>query len=457
MGAEAPRHYAFGLKGVPSGSFMLVTASSATAFRCIGGARRRSPAAGRRARMHGPMTQRLYASDSSLLEFDALVTERREHEGRPALVLDRTAFYAESGGQPWDTGTLGDARVVAVIEDGADVLHVLDRPVAEARVRGVVDAARRRDHVQQHHGQHLLSRAFVEVARAETIAFHLGAEATTIDLGRPVTADQARAAERRANEIVWDARPVRVFTLSAAEARAQGLKPPEGVEADVRIVEAEGFDRQPCGGTHPRATTAEVGVVVVTALERYKVGTRVSFVCGHRALAAIARRQEVLDGLVATLSAPLDDLVATARRVKDDLVEGERKARALLERALDGEAHRLLDEARGAGPAPAAGPPALIVATYEGWAPNDLRVLATRLVALAPCVALLGSRSDKAHLVFAQSEGLPHDVPALLKAALELLGGKGGGRGNMAQGGGDRLDLLGEALARSADAVRSRA
>jgi alanyl-tRNA synthetase len=402
------------------------------------------------------MTERLYTSDPTLLEFEAVVTGRREHEGRPAVLLDRTAFYAESGGQPWDTGTLGDASVVAVFEDGTDVVHVLDRPLAAERVRGVVDAARRRDHVQQHHGQHLLSRAFVEIARAETVAFHLGAEVTTIDLDRPVSADQARGAERRANDIVWEARPVRVSTLSPAEARAQGLRPPEGVEADVRIVEAEGFDRQPCGGTHPR-TTAEVGVVVVTALERYKAGTRVSFVCGHRALAATARRQEVLDALVATLSAPLDDLVAAARKAKDDLVEGERKARTLLERALEGEARRLLDEARGAGPAPAAGPPAVIVAAYEGWTPHDLRVLATRLVALAPCVALLGSRSEKAHLVFAQSEGLPHDVPALLKAALEQLGGKGGGRGNVAQGGGDRLDRLDEALARSADAVRSRA
>jgi alanyl-tRNA synthetase len=402
------------------------------------------------------MTQRLHASDPQLLEFDAAVVGRREHEGRPAVVLDRTAFYAESGGQPWDMGTLGEARVVAVIEDGPDVLHVLDRPLAGEKVRGAVDAGRRRDHVQQHHGQHLLSRAFVEVARAETIAFHLGAEVTTIDLDRPLTADQARAAERRANEVVWEARPVRVSTLSAAEARAQGLRPPEGVEAEVRIVEAEGFDRQPCGGTHPRST-AEVGVVLVTGLERYKTGTRVSFVCGHRALAAAARRQEVLDGLVATLSAPLDDLVAAARKAKDDLVEGERKARALLERALEGEARRLLDEARGASPAPPPGPPAVIVAAYEGWAPNDLRVLAARLVGLAPCVALLGSRSEKAHLVFAQSEGLPHDVPLLLKAALEHLGGKGGGRGNLAQGGGDRLDRLEEALALSARAVRSRA
>ena len=401
------------------------------------------------------MTERLHRQDSRILEFDAKVVARREHEGRPALILDRTAFYAESGGQPWDTGTLGEAKVVAVVEDGADVLHGLDRPLTAERVRGVVDADRRRDHVQQHHGQHLLSQAFVEVAQAETIAFHLGGEVTTIDLDRFIGEEQARGAERRANDVVWEARPVRVSMLTAAEARALGLEPPEGVEADVRIVEVDGFDRQPCGGTHPR-TTAEVGVIVITSLERYKGGTRVSFVCGHRALAAIVRRQGVLDRLVSTLSAPLDDLPAAAQKAKDDLVESERRAKGLLERALEGEARRLLAEARGDGPAPTPATPSLVVAAFDGWSPNDLRGLATRLVTLAPSVALLGSRADKAHLVFAQSEGLPHDVPALLKVAVEHLGGKGGGRGNVAQGGGERLDLLDEALARASAAVRVR-
>jgi alanyl-tRNA synthetase len=199
-----------------------------------------------------------------------------------------------------------------------------------------------------------------------------------------------------------------------------------------------------------------VGVIVITALERYKGGTRVSFLCGHRALGAIARRQAVLDRLVSTLSAPLDELEATARKARDDLAESEKRAKGLLERALEGEARKLLAEARGDGPAPTPAAPALVVAVFDGWSPNDLRVLATRLVALVPCVALLGSRADKAHLVFAQADGLPHDVPALLKAAVEHLGGKGGGRGNMAQGGGDRLDMLDEALASAREAVRAR-
>ena len=401
------------------------------------------------------MTIRLFLDDPELLEFDAVVRSRTEHEGRPAVVLDRTAFYAESGGQPWDTGALGDARVVAVVESGGDVLHVLDCPLGDDRVHGRVDADRRRDHVQQHHGQHLLSRAFVETARAGTVAFHLGAEVTTIDLDRPVTAEQARAAERRANEVVWEARPVTITTIAAAEAKAQGLEAPAGVER-VRVVDADGWDRQPCGGTHPRST-AGVGVVLVVGLERYKGGTRVSFVCGHRALAAMARRGDVIERLVGTLSAPIDELPAAAQKAKDDLAAAQKAAKGLLERALDGEARRLLAEARGDGPAPATSAPALVVAAYDGWPAADLRGLATRLVEMAPCVALLGSRADKAHLVFAQSDGLPHDVPALLKAGVETLGGRGGGRGNVAQGGGDRLDQLDAALAAAAAAVEARA
>lgn len=398
------------------------------------------------------MTERLHRQDPYLLEFDASVVAAREHEGRPAVVLDRTAFYAQSGGQPWDTGTLGEAVVVAVVEDGGDVLHVVDRPLAPGAVHGRVDAARRRDHMQQHHGQHLLSKAFVEVAHAETIAFHLGSEATTVDLDRFVADDQARAAESLANEIVQQARPVRVEVLTAAEARATGVDPPEGVTDEVRVVEAEGFDRQPCGGTHPR-TTAEVGAIVVTGLERYKGNSRVSFVCGDRARALFGEQRRVLDELVSILSTPMADLPEATRKLKDSLTASERRERGLLERALDGEARRLLTETGvGAG----ARGPAVVVAVYAGWTPADLRVLALRLVALAPCVALVGSRAEKAHLVFAQSDGLPHDVPALLRDALELVGGRGGGRGNVAQGGGDRLERLDEALARAAEAVRAR-
>src|SRR5438093_3751842 len=155
------------------------------------------------------VTRLLHRDDPYLLEFEAAVLARREHEGRPAVVLDRTAFYAESGGQPWDTGTLDGVPVIAVVERAGEVLHVLGSSLAAETVRGRVDAERRRDHLQQHHGQHLLSRALVEVASAATVSFHLGAEDSTIDLDVPVSEDGLRRAELRCNEVVWEGRPVR--------------------------------------------------------------------------------------------------------------------------------------------------------------------------------------------------------------------------------------------------------
>jgi alanyl-tRNA synthetase len=389
---------------------------------------------------------RLYRDDPYLLEFDATVLASCEFDGRPAVRLDRTAFYPESGGQPWDTGRLGTAAVVAVIDQGTDVLHVLDRPLAPGPVRGVVDGERRADHRQQHHGQHLLSRAFVEKAQAQTISFHLGALESSIDLDRLIGDQQVEAAERRTNEIVWSARPVAVRVVTRAEATSLGLTPPPDAGDAVRLVDAQGFDLQPCGGTHPR-NTAEVGVVLVTSHERYKGGTRVHFVCGERARRVFRETTLALDTAARTLSVPRAGVPEAAQRLSEQQAKDARRIAELQERALEGEARRLLADS----------PASVIVATYDGWPPADLRALALHLVRLRPCVALLGSREDKAHLVFAQTDGLPHDIPALLKDALGLVGGRGGGRGNVAQGGGDWVGALDAALEAAAQRVAREA
>jgi alanyl-tRNA synthetase len=392
-------------------------------------------------------TERLYWADPYLLEFDARVLARPSHKDRPAVVLDRTAFYAESGGQPWDTGTLGGVRVTAVVEAADAILHVLDAPLEAEAVHGKVDAERRRDHRQQHHGQHLLSQALVELCSANTISFHLGGEACSIDLDREVSAERLAAAEKRTNEVVWEARPVTVKTVSRAEAQALGHDLKDAVGEQVRLIEVKDFDVRPCGGTHPRSTS-EVGVVLTLGLERYKGGSRVHFVCGHRALRTFRQRSQVLENVGASLSTSIADMPETAKKLVERVATADKQNRALVKRALDGDARRLIAESPGS--------PALVVQAFDGWPAQDLRTLAIKLTRLAPCVALLGSRSDKAHLVFAQSDGLPHDVSALLQDALALVGGKGGGRGNLVQGGGDKKDALDEALARAAAAVRAR-
>ena len=391
------------------------------------------------------MTRLLYRDDPYLLEFDAAVVVRREHGGRPAVVLDQTAFYAESGGQPWDTGTLGDARVTAVLHDGDAVVHVVDRQPSGERVRGRVDAARRRDHMQQHHGQHLLSRALVEVAGAPTTSFHLGETVSTIDVTGDLGADAIRAAERRANEIVWSGHPVSVRTLSRAEAAAAGVTVPEEAGDRVRVVDAEGFDRQACGGTHPRSTS-EVGVVVVIGHERYKGGTRVRFVCGERAAAALHHRQTIVDELSALVSAAPDALLEAVRRLREAALAADKRSEALLERALAGDAAKLI--ARSSGQA-------ILTAALDGYTPAELRMLATNIVKSGPAMAFLGSRHEgRAHLVFARGPGCCEDLGPPLQAALAVVGGRGGGRGDVVQGGGDRVDALDDALRAAEEAVR---
>jgi alanyl-tRNA synthetase len=394
------------------------------------------------------VTALLYRDDPYLLEFDAAVVARRAHDGRPAVVLDRTAFYAESGGQPSDTGTLGGVPVVAVLHAGDDVVHVLERPLEGDRVTGRVDGARRRDHRQQHHGQHLLSRAFHDTAAARTVSFHLGARVSTIDLDRAVSPAEVAAAERRANEVVQEARPVAVRVVSRAEAARLGVPPPEDAGDAVRLVHAEGFDLQPCGGTHPR-NTAEVGAIVVLGHERYKGGSRVRFVCGMRALDEVRARGTALDAACAALSAAPENVAELARRAVDEKVAAERRARDLRDAMLEREAETL-----GAA-GPFVGGVRLVVATFDGRGPEELRILAGHLAAVPGHVALLAARAGaQASLVFARSEDVSCDVVALLREAASRLGGRGGGRGTMAQGGGSS-EGLDEALAAAVQSARA--
>ena len=317
------------------------------------------------------------------------------------------------------------------------------RPLASDRVRGLVDGERRQDHRQQHHGQHLLSRALLDLFGARTVSFHLGSEVTTVDLDRAIDEAQAAGAERRTNEVIQEARPVRVRTVTRAEAVALGSEPPSDAGDAVRIVEAEGFDLQPCGGTHPR-TTAEVGCLVVTGLERYKGGSRVRFLCGGRALRAFHAQERLASQLAALLSAAPSAQPEAVQRLLDQGLADRRGHEVLLERALRMEAQVLLAQAAAEG-----GSPTIVVARLDDRSPDELQGLALALVAAGPCVALLGAASTKAHLVFAQAPGLGLDLPALLKESVALLGGRGGGRGDLARGGGDRVELLDEALARA--------
>ncbi len=251
------------------------------------------------------MTERIYYTDPYATEFDATIVRIDPVADNPAhrrVVLDRTAFYPTSGGQPFDTGTLGDVRVLEVEDaDDGEVVHIVEGDVGTGVVHGRIDWERRFEHMQQHTGQHVLSAAFDRVLKVPTVSFHLGTASSTIDLAREVSAAEIARAEREANRIVWEDRPVAIRFADAAEAATLGLRKESKREGVLRLVDVENFDVSACGGTHV-ARTGAIGVIAVAGAERFKGATRLEFLCGGRALAGYHALRDSVAGSVRLLS-----------------------------------------------------------------------------------------------------------------------------------------------------------
>jgi alanyl-tRNA synthetase len=391
---------------------------------------------------------RLYYEDPYLTEFAARVVERRTWDGHPAVVLDRTAFYPTSGGQPHDTGRLNGAHVVAVEEDPEGrVVHVLDRPLEGDEVQGRVDWARRFDHMQQHTGQHILSQACWQVLRAETVGFHLGDEASTIDLDvAGLDLGALERAEALANEVVFQDRPVRAAFFSEAEVAALPLRKPPAVRGEVRVVQVEGFDSSACGGTHVRRT-GEVGPIAIVRVEHRGQESRVHFLCGHRATRDHRQRIRITSVLMAALTVGLGDLPDAVARLQEDLRAARKEAKDLRERVLDAETEALL------AAAPQVGEWKVVRHLLPEGEATTLKWMAQRLTARPGVVALLALGGDRGQLAFACSEDIPLDMAALLREVTRAVGGGGGGGPRLAQGGGfagaraaEALDLAWERL-----------
>lgn len=385
---------------------------------------------------HSQPTVRLYYTDPYLTRFTAHVIERGEWEGHPAVVLDRTAFYPTSGGQPSDRGRLNSISVIGVEVREADgaIVHILEAPLSDTEAIGEIDWPRRFDHMQQHTGQHLLSAACEQLLDADTVSFHLGTETSTIDLNIPHLAwERLEEVEELVNRVIWEDRPVRTYFVRPEEVATLPLRRPPQVEGPIRLVEVAGregerpFDLNPCGGTHV-ARTGEVGLLKILRLDYRRQETRVEFVCGGRALRDYRRKNDTLAILAAALTVGYWELPEAVARLQEELKALRRQARGVKEQLIKAETARLLQAAVPVGQL------RVVWAVEEGWDPADLRVLAQKVVAHPNIVALLASLGERVHLCVACAEGVPADATALLRAVAEPLGGKGGGQARFAQG-----------------------
>ncbi|HEY8225921.1 MAG TPA: DHHA1 domain-containing protein [Pyrinomonadaceae bacterium] len=399
-----------------------------------------------------PATERLYYSDSHLIEFEARVIDVTERvSGWTAVILDRTAFYPTGGGQPSDTGTLNGSRVVECIDDGDNgVLHVVQgaTPARGAAVKGRIDWLRRLDHMQQHTGQHILSQAFVALFKAPTKSFRVLEQSCEIDvdLANP-SSDVIERAVELANNVIWEDRSISIHNVTTEEASELPLRKDPAREGALRVIEIDGFDLTPCGGTHAYRT-GEVGMIAVRTWERAKGLVRIEFVAGIRALADYRKANQTAREIAALFSAGRDDAPHLAAQMIEENKELHRRIRTLEETAATAEAEQLFAETVATSDGIR-----VVNRVFNGRDVDSLKKLAHALIAKTKTIALLGSRDEgTARLVFARSEDAGGDMSTLMREACALVDGRGGGKPDMAQGGGKNVDRLGEAV----DSVATR-
>jgi len=391
------------------------------------------------------LQERRYLDDPLTTTFTATVRRAEPaQKGMTKVWLEATFFYPESGGQPDDRGTLGGLPVRGVSEDEDGVCHLVEGTLAAgAKVEGVVDRSRRFDHMQQHTGQHLLSRVFVDEARRATVGFHLGEQTSTIDLDGPAGPEILERVEEKVNELVMSDLPVaqRVLTREQYEAEGKtGMRSrlPADVES-VRIVEIGDIDGSTCCGTHC-LSTGMIGLVKILSTETVRGGTRVEFVCGMRAVRDYAARHALLQELARSASTDWREVPSIYEKL-----QGENRALRKERDALAGELAEL-KAGQLSEPTGTIGPYSLVRRLFEEEDAGRVRGMISKIRETPDTVVLFGIAAPKPALLFACTTGLPLEMGTAMRAAAEVMGARGGGGADFAQGGGGDPAKIDEAI-----------
>ncbi|MBX3271316.1 MAG: alanyl-tRNA editing protein [Sandaracinaceae bacterium] len=386
---------------------------------------RSGPRRDRRSRVRRVTTERLHYDDPLLLSARVRVLAHAVHEGQPSVVLDRTPFYPESGGQLGDQGTLGDARVLDVqLDDDGRVHHLVEGPLPAVgdELDARVDEPRRRTHMALHSGQHALSRALLDRLGAATRSSRLGATACTIDVDVAGLDLEALAPVAAAvNRLIDEDRPVRQRFVDDDELSRLALRKPAAGHERVRVVEIEGWDTTPCGGTHV-THTAQIELVEIERVEGYKGGSRITFEAGPRARARLLDAQAALRAAARRLDCAPPEVPSILDGAAAKLAAAREEAGALRARLAELWAARL-DGGDGA-----------VVATIDGGDPALLKAIAARLATGARLVALAAPSDAGTDVVFARGPEARVGCGELLRAVAAACGGRGGGRPDHAQG-----------------------
>ncbi|KPL57595.1 alanyl-tRNA editing protein [Rossellomorea vietnamensis] len=381
------------------------------------------------------MTNTLYYQDAYTKTFQTSIQVQGQDESGWYILLEETAFYPTGGGQPHDTGTIQDKRIVNVEEVSGEIRHYIEEPFDDISgvVEGQIDWERRFDHMQQHTGQHILSASFAEALQYETISFHLGKEFLTIDLNvSDISNSDALKAEELANQIIREARPIETKWVTEAELSDYPLRKQPAVTGEIRLVIIPDFDYNGCGGTHPRSTS-EVGAIKILDWEKHKGHIRLQFICGDRVLHQLHRKHGLLKELTSVLQAPEETMVPTAEQLIAKQKEQEKALEGLKEVLLTYEAEGLLGIQKDDY--------TLIQKAYSDRPIQELQKIAQHIISKREdaIVILVVHNDQKLQLVAAKGSLPAINLREVGQKIFPLINGKGGGKESFVQGGGEAL------------------
>ncbi|WP_227396199.1 alanyl-tRNA editing protein [Jeotgalibacillus aurantiacus] len=383
------------------------------------------------------MAEKLFYQDVYVKQFEAEVEKTNiDEQGRHYVVLNQTAFYPTGGGQPFDQGTLNGVRVEDVEEVEGEIRHYTESKVT-GHVTGEIDWQRRFDHMQQHAGQHILSAVFENQFHAKTISFHLGQDICFIDLEvDSLPEDTLLQAEEDANRVILDNHPIETKWVAYDELSQYPLRKAVSVKEDIRLVIIPDIDYNGCGGTHP-GSTGEVAALKILHTEKQKGNIRVYFVCGQRVRKQLGEKHTVMQSLTAKLSAPQDQLPQAADRLLEQVRDLEKEREELKKQLAEMQADRYISTSDH-----------VIKEIFHDQAIADLQQLAKNITTKADdrIVLFVNETSDKLQVVCARGSSIDLNMNLPLKKGLSLINGRGGGKPDFVQGGGEKLMTADELL-----------
>lgn len=392
-------------------------------------------------------TKRLYSDDPYRVEFEARIVEKGMREKKPAVILDQTCFYPESGGQPHDRGWIDGIEVVGVFEEDSRIVHLLEKDIQAESIKGKIDWETRFNHMQQHSGQHILSQCFHEFLEAGTLAFHLGQDVSTLEMDlRKISDEDIERVESRANEIIYQDREVKIHSLPEDKVGSLPLRRPPKKKGLIRVVEISDFDYSACGGTHVRRT-GEVGLIKILRWERIRDNLRFEFVCGRRAFQDYLMKNRILRELSNRLTVHEKDVPSSVERLFADLKSQKGAMKKIREKIARYEAQEIIEGAEGK----------ILRRIFAEKTHEEVRFLALNIIRKGDFVVLFGLKGEeRGHLILACSENLNIDMRELVPLVSPLINGKGGGNPSLVELVGENIENMAQALEKAQEFIEKK-